>query len=186
MRPEPDSVRFTQELTGVRGYSYVYTKTVRLAGRHKPDLILEHTLKNTGKRLIDTEVYNHDFYVIDNQPTGPDFTVTFPFTLTAADDLKAAQVHANKLTYRRELTPQKDTAASALAGFGPKASDNNIRVENSKTKAGVQETIDRPISKLYFWSIRTTLCPEAYIALHIAPGKQAKWKTTYHFYNLPG
>ncbi len=187
VRPEADRVRFTQELTGVRGYSYVYTKTVRLAGRQKPDLILEHTLKNTGKRPIDTEVYNHDFYVIDNQPTGPDFTVTFPFTPVAKDDLKdAAQIRGKQWVYDRVLGPQKDTAASYLEGYGPTSSDTNIKVENTKTKAGVQETIDRPISKLYLWSIRTTICPEAYIALHIAPGKQAKWKTTYHFYKLPG
>ncbi len=185
VRPEADRVRFTQELTGVRGYSYVYTKTVRLGRGGKPDLILEHTLKNTGKRPIDTEVYNHDFYVIDNQPTGPDFTVTFPFVPVAKDDLKdSAAIRNHQFVWLRELGPTKDTAATYLEGYSSKISDTNIRVENHKTKAAVVETIDRPISKLYLWSIKTTICPEAYIALHIAPGKQAKWRTMYHFYTL--
>lgn len=185
-RPEADRIRFVQDLKGVRGYSYRYTKLLRLAGKGRPDLILEHTLKNTGKRPIDTEVYNHDFYVIDQQPTGPDFTITFPFTPVPKEDFKGpAEVRGKQIVYTRALTAPRESASGYLGGYGPAVSDNHISVENSKVHAGVIQTINRPISKLYFWSIHTTVCPEAYIALHIPPGKQVKWTTKFHFYTLP-
>ncbi len=185
VRPHSDSVEFTQELKGVNGYAYVYSKRVRLA-KGKPQLILEHTLRNTGKRAIETQVYNHDFYVIDGQPTGPAFSIRFPFKPRAVGDLKgAAEIRGNDVVYLRELAPgNKDSVATYVEGFGDDADDNDIRVENSKAAAGVREMGDHPIAKLYLWSVRTTVCPEAYISLNIAPRKKATWQVTYDFYTL--
>ncbi|HEX4164563.1 MAG TPA: hypothetical protein VHZ55_03745 [Bryobacteraceae bacterium] len=184
IRPSSDRVEFVQDLEGVNGYSYVYTKKVWMV-KGKPELVLEHTLKNTGKREIDTEVYDHDFYVIDGQPTGPAFSVKFVFPPKVKDDLKdAAQVRGKDIVYLRELAARKDSAASYLEGYNDQPSDNDIRVENSKAGVGVEERGDHPISKLYLWSIRTTVCPEAYIALHIPPGKKGKWQIRYRFYKL--
>ncbi len=184
VRPGDDRVEFEQDLEGTNGYAYQYSKTVRLA-RNKPELILEHTLKNTGKRTIETEVYNHDFYVIDGQPTGPDFTVRFPFQVRATGDLKgAAAVRGNELIFKRELRSGHDSASSFLVGYGREAKDNDIQVENRKTGAGVREVGDQPVAKINFWSVRTTLCPEVYSAFRIEPGKKAKWRITYQFYTL--
>jgi hypothetical protein len=186
IRPSADAVEFEQELKDVRGYSYVYSKRVRLANG-KPELILEHKLKNTGKREIVTQVYNHDFYVFDGQPTGPAFSIHFPFEVKAVEPLgDAASIRDGEITYTRELQEGgHEAVAGYLTGFGPSAQDNNIRVENSKLGMGVEESINQPISKLYLWSIRTTVCPEAYIALKIAPGASAKWQTKFRFYTFP-
>ena len=43
---------------------------------------------------------------------------------------------------------------------------------------------DKPIKKIVYWSITTTLCPEAYIDVSADPGKETKWKYTYTFYDL--
>ncbi|MDQ2840363.1 MAG: hypothetical protein M3Y72_04845, partial [Acidobacteriota bacterium] len=146
--PERDRIKFVQELKGVNGYSYVYTKRVRLE-KGKPELVLEHSLKNTGKRVIETEVYNHDFCVIDGTPTGPALSVPFPFQPKAVQDLKgAAETQGNKFVYLRELKAgNHDSVATYLEGYGDTAHDFDISVENSATGAGVQETGDRPISK---------------------------------------
>ena len=185
LRPHPDRFEFVQELHGVRGYSYLYSKTVRL-DPNKPELILEHKLKNIGNRAIETEVYNHDFYVIDNQPTGPDFTVRFPFEAKAADNLKgAAEISGHELRFLRELGPNRDSASTYITGYGTSAKDNDIRVENRKVGAGVEEIGSLPISTLFFWSIRTTLCPEAYVSLKIPPGKSVSWRIRYRFYTMP-
>jgi hypothetical protein len=185
IRPHADKVEFVQELKGVNGYSYVYKKTVRLV-KGKPELVLEHSLKNTGKRKIDTQVYNHDFYVIDGQPTGPAFTIRFPFKPRAVEDLKGSvEIVGYDLHYLRELKQgNEESVASYIEGFGSDAGDNDIRVENSKAAAGVRETGDHPIAKLYLWSVRTTVCPEAYISLKIEPKKTARWRITYDFYTL--
>jgi len=159
---------------------------VRLA-KGKPELVLEHSLRNTGKRAIETQVYNHDFYVIDGQPTGPAFSIKFPFKPKAVDPLKgAAEIRGDEIVYLRELEPgNRDSVASYIESYSGNALDNDIRVENSKTGAGVQEIGDHPISKLYLWSVRTTVCPEAYISLRIEPKKTAKWQIRYRFYT-PG
>lgn len=41
---------------------------------------------------------------------------------------------------------------------------------------------DSSIAQLNFWSIHTTLCPEAYIHLKIAPGQTATWTIRYRFF----
>jgi hypothetical protein len=122
--------------------------------------------------------------VIDGQPTGPDFVVRFPFQPHAGGDLKGAEAVGNELVFRRELQAGHDSAAGDIVGYGRDAKDNDIRVENRKTGAGVREIGDHPISKLYFWSVRTTLCPEVYTAVRVEPGKRAKWRITYQFYTL--
>src|SRR5205814_9604072 len=103
VRKASDSVEFQQELTGPSGYAYLYRKTVRLE-KGKPAMTLEHSLKNTGRRAIETNVYNHNFFVIDGRPSGPGFVIQFPFELTANRDLKnIAEVRGRELVYVREL-----------------------------------------------------------------------------------
>ena len=55
-----DSVEFTQELSDTAsGYGYVYRKVVHLEPG-KPELIIDHDLKNTGRLDIQSSVYNHN------------------------------------------------------------------------------------------------------------------------------
>jgi hypothetical protein len=184
VQQHPDSVEFTQTIPETLGYAYVYTKTVRLA-KDKPQLVLEHRLRNTGSKPIDSKVYEHNFYMLDGQPSGPDFVVKFPFPVHAAANLNGlAETRGNDLVYLQELTGGR-SVYSDLTGFGDTPKDYDIRVENRKADIGVRQTSDRPISELHFWSIRSTVCPEAFIAMHIEPGKEFTWRITYDFYTLP-
>jgi hypothetical protein len=182
--PAADRVSFQQELSNGEGYAYVYKKTLRLA-RGKPELIIEHSLRNAGRRVIDTNVYNHDFYMIDNQPAGPAYRVKFAFKPQAKDDLKdLAEIRGDELVYLRELKTKEESVATPITGFGETVKDNDVIVENTKAQAGVREIGDHPLSSMYFWSIRTTVCPEAYIHIRIEPGKTFTWKIVYRFYTL--
>ncbi len=188
VRTESDRVEFEHDMNDGEGYAYVYQKTLRLP-RKKAQLVLEHSLKNTGRLVIDTAVYDHDFYMLDHRPTGPEFRVKFPFVVKAGpkadDQLKSpAEVRGNELRFERELNADDESAHGSLAGFGDSADDNEVRVENMKTGIGVRETGDRPVMKMYFWSTRKTVCPEIYIKIHVEPGQTFKWKTTYDFYTL--
>ena len=185
VKTSPTSVEFTQELMdSTSGYGYLYTKRVHLA-EGKPQLIIDHTLKNTGRRELATNVYSHNFWVIDQQPSGPDFAVRFPFAPKATLDLKGlATVKGNELTYLQAL-PAGQSVYTELTGFGTTAKDFDIRVENRKTGAGVRLTGDRPLSRIVFWSIRTVLSPEPYIEMKVAPQQEFTWRLTYDFYELP-
>ncbi|MBS1856239.1 MAG: hypothetical protein JST11_12810 [Acidobacteria bacterium] len=178
-----DWIEFTHELTGPNGYAYLYTKRLSLTPG-QAELVISHTLKNTGRKAIDTSVYNHDFYMIDNLPTGPDVRVVFPFAPQALGKLAPlAETSGHELRYLTELATGQ-SAASEITGYGPTPADYDFRVENRKAGAGVRQRGDLPISKLYFWSIRTTVCPEAYVHLHIEPGQEVSWKIRYEFYAL--
>ena len=184
VRTTGDSVEFTHQLTDrATGYGYVYRKTVRLE-KGAPRMVIEHSLKNTGSRTIETNVYNHEFFTLDGQATGPDVTVRFPFAVKAAGDLGGlAEVRGKELHYLRELETGGQAAAE-LSGFGSGLQDFDIRVENRKSGAGVRVRADQPLWRMYFWSIRTTVCPEGYINMKIEPGRESHWRLAYDFYGV--
>jgi hypothetical protein len=175
------SVEFVHELRGTGGYAYRYRKNVRLAGN---TLTLEHHLKNTGVKPIATTVYEHNFYMLDKQPTGPGFVVRFPFATRAARPLDGlAEVRGREVVF---LQPFKSTQTifTELEGFGTGSGDYDIRVENRTSGAGVRQTGDRPLSKLVLWSAATTICPEAFIDVKVEPGAESSWRITYEFYDV--
>jgi hypothetical protein len=148
----------------------------------KDSLVLEHRLKNTGRKTMATSVYDHNFFTLDGQPTGPDFVVRFPFEPRAARPLgDLAEVRGRELVFLRVFEP-KQTVFTELAGFGGSARDYDFRIENRKTGAGVRVTGDRPLSKLLFWSAVKTVCPEPYIDVSVEPGKESSWRIAYEFY----
>jgi len=177
-------IEFTHKLADSSDYAYVYRKTVRLA-HSKPVMTIEHALRNTGRRRIETVQYNHNFFVIDGQPTGPGFTVTFPFALRPLNDLKGlAETRGRELHFPKELE-KGQSIYTVIEGYGKEARDYDIRIENKVTGAGVRITGDRPLAKLVFWSVRSTLCPEPYVDLQVEPGREIRWRLTYEFYTLP-
>jgi hypothetical protein len=185
IRKERDSIEFVHELRGPNGYAYRYSKKVRLV-KGKPEMVLEHALKNTGSRAIRTEQYDHNFFMFDSQPTGPDASVRFPFNLKLKSPLRgtAAEVKGGMISFTRELR-QGESVFGEFEGFGAGASDYDIRMEHRKARAGVHIIGDQPLSRQVFWSIRTTFCPEPYIAINVEPGRTFRWKYTYEFYSLP-
>ena len=177
-------IEFTQEVAEpTLAYGYRLTKRLTLTPG-KPELIIDHTLENTGGKTIETNVYNHNFFVIDNQPTGPDFSVKFPFELAADGDLKGyAGTSGTNVKYEKQL-PSGESIFTMLTGYGDTSADHAFTIENRKVKAGVRVATDKPLAKLQYWSPRTTLCPEPFIDLKIAPGQADRWSTRYEFYTL--
>jgi hypothetical protein len=180
-----DRIEFTQELNDPQtGYGYRYTKIVRLVNG-KPEMALDHKLTNIGRREIKTSVYDHNFFVLDNQPPGPGLTIKFPFPLKADEHLnpELAEVRGNELIYRKVLVDH-ETAAAQLSGFGNTAADYHITIENSKASAGMTITGNRPLSSLYLWSIRSVSAVEPYIDMTIEPGHSFEWRYQYDYYTL--
>lgn len=173
------SITFTQQLTGPRGYAYLYQKKIVLSGSV---MTLEHSLKNTGTRAITTDVYDHDFFMFNGHPIGPGIKIRFPFQPKPETPLgDAVQLEGNEIIYKEELTPRHGVAGY-LQGYGASAADYDFTVEDAKQGVGIEQSSDHPISRFYLWSIRTTVSPEAYIHLDIPPGKTGRWKIHYRFF----
>ena len=175
-----DSIEFVHELKDSgSGYGYVYRKTLRLA---KNTLVIEHHLQNTGRKRIETSVYDHNFFTLDNQTTGPDFVVRFPFELQPLKPLsELAAVRGKEIAFAK-VFERGQTVYTELGGFSAKPSDYDIRIENRQTGAGVHITGDTPLLKMVFWSAWKTVCPEPYIDVSADPGKSSSWRITYEFY----
>lgn len=184
VRKGNDWIEFTHELSDSSGYAYHYTKTIRLA-KNKPEMTIEHALKNTGKKAIPTTLYSHNFFVMDAQPTGPLASVKFPFDLQTVRAFQGglAEVKGGQIVYLKELQ-RGQSVYGEFVGFGKTAASYDIRVEHRGAGAGARITGDLPLSKIVFWSPRTTFCPEPYVDITAAPGKTAKWKYTYEFYDV--
>ncbi|MGA3264326.1 MAG: hypothetical protein ABSC47_09810 [Terracidiphilus sp.] len=175
------SVTNRQELKSQIGVAYVYTKTLKLDS-NAPVMEIQHSLKNTGVKTLDIQVYDHDFYRLDNEPTGPAISVRFPFEPKVAQPFKnGARIDGKQIVYDRVLQTG-ETAQGNLTGFSNNASDYDFILENSHTGAGVEQTADLPLASITFWSVPATVCPEAYVHLTIPPGQTGHWTIRYRFY----
>jgi hypothetical protein len=180
-----DRVEFKHVLAG-NSISYSYRKTVALT-RKGSTLQLIHMLRNTGKEVIETDVFDHNFFMLDNELTGPAATVTLPFPISTrtkpVNDL--ATITGRQIGFSRELKKGESVLLAYVQGFdSARAQDYDIRVENRHSGAGVRITSDRPMSRLAFWAIPATLCPEPYIHIRVEPGKEFSWTITYEYYDL--
>jgi len=181
----PDSIDFTQELADpATGYGYTYHKTVRLVGG-KPEMILEHTLKNTGRRNIQTSVYNHNFLVLDQQAPGPDFSLTLPYPIQSPHPphKELAEIRGSQIVYLKTLA-NHDVVSTPMLGYGDSPKDNEIRIENKKVGAGMLIRGNRPLSHMNLWSIRSVLAVEPFISMTLEPGAEFSWEVSYQYYTL--
>lgn len=185
VRVRKTSVEFTQKVVDPgSGYGYLYTKTIRLVSG-QPRMVIEHSLKNLGRLPIATDVYDHNFLVLDHQATGPDFTVSLPFPIQTARSSRATigQIDGNRVSYK-QVFAGRDTFDVTMNGFGT-AKDNDIRMENARVGAGVHITSDHPFVHGELWSIRTVIGMEPYIELAAKPGETIHWIYHYEYYTLP-
>jgi hypothetical protein len=180
-----DSIEFTQVLnSAASNYKYIYTKTIRLV-HDKPQMTMEHTLRNTGSAAIHTDVYNHNFLRVDNGTVGPHLTATFPFEIkpASAPDPQFAKLDTHRFVYAKNLEG-KDQVSTGIEGFGSNPSDYDIRTEDRKAGVGVRIRADRPLMHINLWSIRSVMAVEPFIEITAEPGKEFHWKYTYDYYSV--
>ena len=181
-RRKPEEITFTHTFTD-DNYGYIYKKTVRLT-KGKPELVLLHSLTNRGNRTIKTTCYNHNFFVIDKQPTGPGYVVSFPVNKLSAAGAKGlndiVKLQHSSIIYLRNLFKGEQ-------GYFPDLTAGvempyEIKIEHTRTGAGVIIKGDRPVTRMVYWSSPTTVCPEPYMHIDIAPQETFTWKIAYQYY----
>ena len=182
LRRNADRITFVQTLNDTT-CSYVYSKTLRLE-KGRSQMVITHTLKNTGRRTIETDVYDHNLFVLDHQAVGPGLVLGFPFHLIGMEERgigSLASLKDNQIVFLQDLQ-KKESAYAVLQGYGNATKDYDIRIENHNTGAAMRIRCDRPLSRLVFWSCSTTACPEPYIAIKVNPGEVFTWTLTYELY----
>jgi hypothetical protein len=171
-----DWITFVHEITSNFGYGYRYEKTIRLKSN---GFLIEHLLRNTGDKIIETDQFNHNFFMIDAERSGPAFRIRFPYAVSTEGDLKGAmEIKDNDLTFIQELN-NNNTVFLRLSGYSTDAADHKVTVVNQKTGAGVTFTVDKPLHRLVFWACETTLSPENSIWISVPPGETQTWTSDY-------
>lgn len=186
IKEKAKEVIFQHQLSDTK-YSYKYEKSIGLP-KGKSELVLRHQFTNTGKTSIDTQVYNHNFFMIDSLKIGPGYVVKLPFDIKAEGRLKGigefAEIDKKVIRFIDNLQEGKQVYIEFIKGYSKDSKSYTINIENSKTRAGVKIHSNRPLTKLSFWSIDKTLCPEPFIRIKADPGETVSWKTTYTFYSF--
>jgi len=180
------AIAFRQDLNA-GGYAYTYIKTIILDA-DRPRLTITHTLKNRGGQAIESDVYNHNFFVFDSLNTGPGRVLKLPWTPAASptdqtvfDSLAALQ--GDSIIIKEPFAPRR-SFYTLLTGYSDKASDYDLRLEERRSNLGVRIRSDRPLVKLAYWASLKTACPEPFIHVKAAPGETFTWTLTYDFYTL--
>lgn len=174
-----DWISFRQELETDIGYAYIYQKLIKLTSN---GFSIKHTLQNTGELAIETDQFNHNFFMIDGQPSGPAFRITFPYSISTGDDPKGfVKVQDKELIFLEELKGD-DSFFLLLQGYDKDPEHHKVTVLNQKSGAGVTFSVDKPLHRMAFWACRTTLSPENSVWLEVEPGAGEEWTSEYKLF----
>lgn len=174
-----DWIKFTHTLNSDFGYGYEYTKTIRLRDE---GFSIDHLLRNTGSKSIETDQFNHNFFMIDGEKSGTAFQLSFPFPLATGHDLKGyMEIQDRELIFIKDIEPGEHVYAE-LEGYGKDVEDHEIKVVNGKSGAGVTFRMDKPLHRLVFWACFTTLSPENFIWISVKPGEEDSWTADYKLF----
>lgn len=182
---ERNWIRFVQIIPDMNGYRYEYTKRIELISG-KNEMLISHTLKNTGNKILETTQYNHNFFSIDHQLSGPDLTfkcafIPEIFPLQGNRGLLIAD--SKKILITRQLKENESVLAS-IRGFDVTPQNNDISIESRNTGAGVNIKLNHAMTNMRIYLIPDIVAPEMFINLRILPGEIEIWELRYTFYTL--
>lgn len=176
-----DRMTFTQR-AALGATAYEYTKVVELLPG-KAGFALRHTLKNTGTARVTTDVYNHNFFNVDGDTIGPNYSVEFAAPVAAdkpGDRFEElVKLDGRRLTFTAPL--KKGSAHALLTGL-PAVDEYRFTLAHapSKLRLNVHGT-GAKLTKVNFWAIGSCACPEPFVALDVAPGESKQWAVEYEF-----
>ena len=147
---------------------------------------MEHRLENTGTRLIETDQFNHNFFMIDGEPSGTAFKLRFPYSVSTESDTQGfVELQGNELRFIRDVKGEENFFL-LLDGYGSQVSDHRVTVINGKSGAGVTFSVNRPLYRMAFWACHTTLSPENSIWISVEPGESETWDSDYTLFTETG
>lgn len=177
-------VEFDHELANGT-YPYFYTKTIEFL-EGVASMRISHILKNTGSRIIDTKVFAHNYFVIDNN-VDASYKIKFLFKTVVNDPSLGsfAKIENNQINFINGIGKNEHVFIRSVEGYDDVDSqDFNITYESSNADVGINIAGDRPLSRLVFWAATKTACPEPYIDNTVVPGQSFSLTLIYNFYTL--
>ncbi|WP_010243172.1 hypothetical protein [Acetivibrio cellulolyticus] len=170
-----DHVIFELESLECKGYAVRMIKEVSV---DQNKMIIKYNLKNVGSKPIQTEEYCHNFISIDNNPTGPDYVLRFPYSAEAEETPDVLDVSGNEIRWNKQ--PNNDFY---IVPGGLKPVENHFwELLHEPSGVGVREISTFPIQKVAVWGKGHVISPEVFININIEPGKTQSWERVYEFF----
>jgi len=176
---------FEQTISTASGYGYKYTKIVAV---QNAEVRIQHVLENTGKVAISTDHYNHNFFNVDADPIGPNYSLKFEFNVRA-ENLRGkfgdwVEVKDKEVRFKEKFGD--GFVMAGLTGFDAELPANR-GYDLSHAPSGVRVKVfqSAPVSKFNLWGIKTTICPEPYTQIDLKPGGERIWRIVYTFEHDP-
>jgi len=176
-----DWIKFESE-AALPPYSYRYFRKVFLDGA---TIVIDHTLRNTGKADISTKHYSHNFIIVDGMPVGRTYSVKFNFHLLTGNKWKdIVKLDDNRLEFIRALG-NGDFLNLNPAGIANACDNTSVLVFNTDKNAGVIVNAKFPVSHYLLHINEKAICPEPFFNINLKPESSISWQTRYVFFTGP-
>lgn len=177
------SIFYEQEVRDPSGYAYRYTKELELAPG-KPIIRVTCSLKNTGKLPIKTRNYHHNWFRLDDVALGPEISLELPYDLPPLlVDAKFPNGAWIEGPYVAFHPVEKRTGGAVWVELKAveDAKKNAFILRNHGTGAEIRHRGDwTPVQHKVYATTRE-FCPEPFLHLDLAPGREKSWSMTYEF-----
>ncbi|PSU33841.1 hypothetical protein C9I99_10740 [Photobacterium lutimaris] len=173
-----DRIEFVHTLQADNGYGYRYQKTISL---NEQGFTMSHRLENTGEKPIETNVFNHHFFVIDDQDVDEQYQVFFPFTPKKHKSESRVELQNDSLKILDAIRDDKRLYVP-LTGFTNTPDDHQFRVHHRELNRGIDVQVDQPLNKLVIWANDRSLSPENFIEVNVPVGQSFNWIAEYQVY----
>ena len=181
-----NSVVFGHFISHDNGYGYEYIKEISITG--ESSFRISHSLKNTGRKTLSGNVYNHNFYTLGILQTGPLRQLDFPFKPEGDWRAEYSEVGftENGIRFTRALQKGESVFTGNLheAGRGLNGSPNSFEIRDTGTGCSVQAFCAVPMTRSVFWSNHRIACIEPYIDYAVVPGDTFSFDIEYKLLTL--
>lgn len=173
-----NSVLFAHEPGGRLGYNYRYEKEIAINGS-EGKLTVNHYLKNTGTKTIQTVHYCHNFILIDNEYVGPDYQFEINREPVAGSSLPA-WLQKNNSTWKIA----QDIDGAIWTQFEAQGKDQEplkVLITNTATGGKLRFSTKSPLKAFTLFAEKKTICPEPFVSIKLLPGQEYRWSWEYEF-----
>ena len=164
------AVEFNQRLEDFNGWGYKYTKRLELL-ENEPTLIIENTLRNTGRRRIRSIQYCHNFFAFDGERIDKHVSVQFGFPVQTGFDrvTSGARREGDRLVLTGSVMFKQLTG-----GFS--ADRNAFRIEHLGKNIGIRYSTDFAPCRCCLYADAQCVSPESFVWLDLASGESRTWR----------
>ena len=170
-----DSATFKQTCEGAGGYAYELGAEVKVTA---DQVSVDWTLKNTGTKPLSTDNYVHNFFRFDDKPVGPDYVVSFPYDFEAEGLGEEQEQKGREVHFTKEIPKFINAKVPVPEGYD---GENAFTVKHTKTGQSLAGLSSLPSKEVALHATKSNVCPEQFIHIEVAPGKEATWRRSYTF-----